>query len=286
MSLTQPNRPESTLDLRESGNPAPLHDARRQRYVTTITRLLWAVLLASMLSWSLFGGLVLDKRPQQIVEVVIIALGGLAGFAIAAYVRWWNVRIERAYSAHLEELSQHLRTLAYHDTLTGLYNRGYFYEQLSYEVERSQRYGHSVSVILLDLNNFKAVNDGCGHVAGDQLLSLVSQLINTQVRGTDVAARYGGDEFAVILPETGRQAAEATAEKLTRSIGAGGTWTTLAGEDLRLGVSCGVATCPDDGHTLRHLLQVADARLYEAKGRVADSERGPAPDAVAERVGA
>lgn len=286
MSQTQPIRPESVLTPRESGVPVLLHDARRQDNVTLITRLLWAAVLGLMLSWSLFGGRVLDERPQQVVEVVVIALGGLAGFAIAAYSRWWNVRVERTYSTHLEELSQRLRTLAYHDALTGLYNRGYFHEQLSYEVERAQRYGHPVSVILLDLDNFKAVNDGCGHIAGDQLLSLVGQLMGAQVRGTDVAARYGGDEFALILPETGREAAQATAEKLTKAIGAGGGWTTLAGQDLHLGVSCGVATCPDDGHTLRHLLQVADSRLYEAKRRTAAPQHSLPPDDVALQVGA
>ncbi|MCH7592664.1 MAG: GGDEF domain-containing protein [Planctomycetes bacterium] len=84
--------------------------------------------------------------------------------------------------------------MAYQDSLTDLYNHRYFYEQLSHEVERAQRYGRPVSVILLDLDNFKQVNDTYGHLMGDKLLALMGQVIKDQVRSADIAARYGGDE--------------------------------------------------------------------------------------------
>lgn len=265
MSQTQPIRPESILTPRESGAPLLLHDARRQDTVTLITRFLWAAVLGLMLSWSLFGGRILDERPQQVVEVVVIALGGLAGFAIAAYSRWWNVRVERAYSTHLEELSQRLRMLAYHDALTGLYNRGYFYEQLSHEVERAGRYGRPVSVILLDLDHFKEINDTYGHLMGDRLLALMGQIVRDQVRGADVAARYGGDEFGIILPDTPRAAAEATALKLENAIASGGADSAGLSGSVQLGASFGVACCPDEARSVSELLHAADARLYANK---------------------
>jgi len=269
-----------------NGDPTLPQQAARGRRATFVARLIGVLVIGSMLSWSLFGRHIASERPQQVVEVLVIAAGGLCAYIISAYSRRRNVELERAYSTHLEELTQRLRTLAYRDALTGLYNHRYFHEQLSHEIERAQRYGHPLSVVMLDLDNFKMVNDGCGHLIGDQILSLVGELIPRQLRGSDVAARYGGDEFAIILPETDHQAALAAAKKVTESIRAGGAWCIPAGHDLSLSVSSGVATWPDDARTLPQFLQVADRRLYAAKQRVAAPRGQIAPDLWAERPGA
>ena len=202
---------------------------------------------------------------QQIVEIAGILLTGAVGLGLASYVRRRNIQVERAYSAHLEELSKRLRSLAYRDSLTDLYNHRYFHEQLNHEVERANRYGRPVSVILMDLDHFKEVNDTYGHLMGDKVLTLIGQVINSQVRGADVAARYGGDEFAIILPDTPREAAEATARKLAKAIATGRTYAGSLSESVPLSISYGVACCPDEARGVSELKQLADDRLYAAK---------------------
>ena len=186
---------------------------------------------------------------------------------LGVHIRRRSIQIERAYSSHLEELSQRLRSLAYQDALTDLYNHRYFYEQLDHEVDRAHRYGRPVSIILLDLDHFKSVNDTYGHLMGDKLLALVGQIIKDQVRSSDIAARYGGDEFAIILPDTTRASAEATAQKLARAIATGRTSAPSLSENLPLSASYGVACCPDDARSVSELLQQADDHVYAAEAR-------------------
>lgn len=212
----------------------------------------------------LFDHLLMSHRTEMAVEMLALAVGVAYGLFVASYTRSHHLRLERAYSAHLEELSQRLRTMAYRDALTGLYNHRYFYEQLSHEIDRSQRYGQPLSVLLMDMNNFKQINDTYGHLVGDKFLSLVGQVIAAQIRSSDVAARYGGDEFVVILPNTPAAEARKTAEKLADAV-ANATAAGPGEERIRLGISVGTATCPEDSRSAGELLEIADARLYDVK---------------------
>src|SRR3990170_2383341 len=237
--------------------------------------LLWLILplVYGMVGWSLGCGYLVTSQLQQIIEVAGISLIGAFGLFLAIHTRTRNLQVERAYSTHLEELSQRLRSLAYQDSLTDLYNHRYFYEQLTHEVERALRYGRPVSVILLDLDRFKEVNDTYGHLMGDKLLALLGRVIRDQVRSADIAARYGGDEFAIILPDTPLAAAPATAQKLANAIATGRTNAGSLSETLPLSASCGVACCPDEARSVSELLQLADDRLYSAKGGNAGKTR-------------
>ncbi len=148
------------------------------------------------------------------------------------------------------------------DPLTGLSNHRHFWESLEIEAERSSRYERPFSVVMLDIDHFKNYNDSYGHLAGDGALEGIAQVIANGCRSSDVAGRYGGEEFAIILPETERAGARAFAEKIRASIerarfaDAGRTELTA---------SLGVATYPADGKTAAELLHAADTRLYRAK---------------------
>jgi len=261
----------SKLDTADSGSLT----SRREPKPGRLYHLLWVILpfVLAAIGWSLGGDHLVAARTQQIGEVAAIAAIGVIGVFLSFYTRHRNVQVERAYSAHLEGLSQRLRNLAYQDALTQLYNHRYFYEQLTHEVERAIRYGRPVSVILLDLNNFKEVNDTYGHLMGDKLLALVGKVLSEQVRSSDIAARYGGDEFAIILPDTSLEHAQATADKLARAIVAGRT-NGIKSEGVPVSASCGVACCPDEARTVVDLLNLADQRVYKTKG----ATQMPLPD--------
>ena len=145
------------------------------------------------------------------------------------------------------------------DPLTGLANHGQFWVLLEREVAHAARYGRALSVVMLDLDGFKRWNDRHGHVAGDGALVCAARVIAGGTRVSDTAGRYGGDEFALVLPETPRAGAIAVAEKVRAAIEA----ECPEGDPFTL--SGGVACAPEDGRTAAELVRVADARLYAAK---------------------
>lgn len=153
--------------------------------------------------------------------------------------------------------------LAHHDSLTGLLNRTRFTEQLSLNVTRLERYGTPFTVMFLDLDQFKGVNDSKGHMTGDQLLSEVAQRLQSMLRDVDIAARFGGDEFAILLPDIAdRESVDALAARLIAAM----REPFVIGDDMFLiGASIGIALAPEDGIRPDHLLRNADLALYRAK---------------------
>jgi diguanylate cyclase (GGDEF)-like protein len=149
---------------------------------------------------------------------------------------------------------------AFTDHLTGLANRRRFERQLAREVARSRRYSHPVCLLLLDLDDFKAVNDTHGHEAGDEALRALAKVIQSGTRGIDTGARIGGDELAVLLPETDFGHAQEVAERLQRAVRA----LTVPGVG-RLTASFGLAEFPASAADERELFAAADRALYEAK---------------------
>jgi diguanylate cyclase (GGDEF)-like protein/PAS domain S-box-containing protein len=153
--------------------------------------------------------------------------------------------------------------LAHHDSLTGLLNRTRFTEQLSINVARLDRYGTPFTVMFLDLDQFKGVNDSKGHMAGDWLLVEVAARMQTLLGEIDIAARFGGDEFAILLPDAGDR--EAVGQLAARLVSAMREPFIIEGDMFLIGASIGIAMAPSDGIRPDHLLRNADLALYRAK---------------------
>jgi diguanylate cyclase (GGDEF)-like protein/PAS domain S-box-containing protein len=166
-------------------------------------------------------------------------------------------------NALLYQKTQHL---AITDGLTGLYNRRHFYDLLEREVESVNRYGDHLSLIMLDIDAFKAYNDTHGHLAGDALLKELAHLLTRKIRKVDIAARYGGDEFVLFFPRTDKKRAAILAERIRTSV----EGHRLSGEEglsRTVTISLGMAVCPQDAAETEALVKAADEALLEAKKR-------------------
>jgi diguanylate cyclase (GGDEF)-like protein len=161
-------------------------------------------------------------------------------------------------------LLQQKEESAYKDELTGLYNRRYFNEEIPKEMERFRRFGHGFALLMLDLDHFKAFNDTHGHSAGDQALRDTAAVLGDSARLYDRVVRYGGEEFAVILPQSGDAEAFTVAERIRAAMQL--HHVRYAAQDLGgLTVSTGLASFPKDGLDVASLVQHADMALYKAK---------------------
>jgi diguanylate cyclase (GGDEF)-like protein len=159
----------------------------------------------------------------------------------------------------MEEVSRRART----DSLTGLANRRAFDEQLEHLLAQSDRFGHSVSLILADVDHFKNVNDNWGHEAGDTVLKSIAGTLVEGVRAVDVCARFGGEEIAILLPQTTLQGAVELADRLRRAVAA--KPIMAGGAEISVTISCGVASYPEGVLTKEALFAAADRAMYEAK---------------------
>jgi|GEM_PF-3463640 len=171
---------------------------------------------------------------------------------------------ELAYD--LKEANDELERLSYTDEVTQVYNHRYFYERLEKEVNRSERYNYPLSLLMLDVDNFKTYNDTFGHPAGDKVLRQIGEILNNNVRKHDVVARYGGDEFSIILIDTGQEKALSIAERIRESIA---HYKFEEEHQLKrsLTVSIGVAIYPENADSLNELVDKADRALYEVKSQ-------------------
>ncbi len=168
-------------------------------------------------------------------------------------------------TAELQEVLEEVTRLSRTDPLTGALNRRAFTEIASHTLQLAERHQRVVGFLMCDLDFFKKLNDGFGHQAGDIVLVATSKALLASVRGTDRVARFGGEEFVVMLTETTREAVLAVGERVCASIRALPCAELVPGKDTPQTVSVGIAIAPDHGHDLEELLRRADEALYEAK---------------------
>lgn len=188
------------------------------------------------------------RQPRHPVPRELSVIGHAARLASIAVERW-------------QQISE-LRRLATTDQLTGLRNRAYFMDSAEAELRRSERFGHPAAVLMADLDHFKRINDQHGHAAGDEALRLFARILGETTRTVDLVGRIGGEEFTILLPETGRDAALQVAERLRAAVEAASF--EFAGATIRFTVSLGVSVC-QGSDTLDRLLARADDALYVAK---------------------
>jgi diguanylate cyclase (GGDEF)-like protein len=191
----------------------------------------------------------------------------------AVEINTFATRLDAAYK-ELEVTNARLKETSFRDEVTGLYNRRFFSLRLEEEISRFRRFNHPVSVVLLDLDGFKSVNDEFGHAVGDETLREIAQILMKHSRGINVVSRYGGDEFVILLVETSKAGARLYADRIRQVVA---TFPFSHGKHVT--ASFGVASLPDDeAANSEDLFRAADEALYAAKraGKNQVAAAGPA----------
>jgi diguanylate cyclase (GGDEF)-like protein len=181
---------------------------------------------------------------------------------LRSFASFASIALERSsyYS-----LAGHLKELSITDPLTGLFNRRYFDERFFEEIQRSKRHSLSFSLAMIDIDDFKLFNDTEGHLAGDEILKNIANIAKDSLRIIDVIARFGGEEFAVIMPQTDKDEAFMVTERIRKSIVEylPRTWNVFPNDAIT--ISIGIASFPSDGNDRKSLIRNADKALYTAK---------------------
>jgi len=265
---------EATPAAQWDGTPG----ARAERVRLSVRYILVGVFVGLLAPATLLlYGLATRQAFDPIWSSVALAAGGVTIFATVGGMIGRRDEILLARNRELAMLSDQLRALSTIDALTGINNRRTFDERLEMELARTQRYGASCSLVMIDLDRFKLANDRHGHRAGDQILRHVARVLDAEKRSGDMIARYGGEELVAILPHTEAAAAYVWAERVRARIASERTrW-----RDTTLGItaSFGVASAPPHDQSPAALVDAADRALYEAKRRgrnVVVVAKGPA----------
>jgi diguanylate cyclase (GGDEF)-like protein len=177
------------------------------------------------------------------------------------------VAAEAAAAIHNARLYEQTQRLATTDPLTNLSNHRSFRDSLALEIARASRLGYALGLLMIDVDNFKRVNDTFGHPVGDEVLRSIAEVLRSNLRQTDVAARYGGEEFAIVLPGLGPRGVRAVGEKLRRAVGALQPLVSEASGPFQISVSVGGVSASHPELNAVDLVRVADSALYAAKRR-------------------
>ncbi len=191
-----------------------------------------------------------DLRDQEPIEFIIsfFLVCIISGFLV------WD----------LSRIMRMMAVAAFRDQLTGLYRRGVFFELGAHALRTAERHGSALALVVMDLDNFKAVNDRLGHGTGDEVLTGAAAAMVQSLRGSDILARFGGDEFVALLPGTGKQDARLVVNRLQHLVTLAPALAALP-QECRVTVSAGIADYPADGRSIEKLFEMADTALLQAK---------------------
>jgi diguanylate cyclase (GGDEF)-like protein len=200
----------------------------------------------------------------QLVNVEMSRFGEQEVFFLQSLCDYAAIAIENA------RWVERIQELTITDDCTGLYNARHLYKTLETEVYRSSRFGYEFSVLFIDLDHFKSVNDTHGHLIGSKLLAEIGYLVKAQLRLIDFAFRYGGDEFVVLLPQTGKDSALVVAKRLQDGFRAS-SFCRDEGLNLNVRASIGLATYPHDAREAHDVIRQADSMMYMVKNSTRDN---------------
>ena len=293
----------ANLELKSSSSPdsrgvslnpfLPIDEARSRDWsVSDSHKAFYASDLSRTTINSASGLLHLDRRVKSFVCLPLTSIEGFLGMLYIGFdmpnglnnenvTRLEQLASRASFPLQRVVLQQGYQHLAFSDAKTGLDNFRQFEQNLVSETNRAERYGHRLSVILLDIDHFKDFNDTYGHPAGDALLAQLAVVLRNSLRGADKPARFGGEEFVILCPETGKEEAQVIAERIRCNVAR--TAFALMQEGARKGgrgmnanitVSLGFATFPQDAKTAKDLVGKADTALYAAKSAGRNIVRG------------
>ena len=222
------------------------------------------MLLPATLVPVILGGLFIRSRWNLGHPHLVMALSVVSDIVLLVILIWLFALMIRRVEMERAVIQRQAET----DQLTGIYNRRHFETSLDQEIERARRYGSPLSLLMIDVDHFKLLNDRHGHLVGDRLLYQLTRECESCLRATDVFCRYGGDEFAIIAPETQGPAAMALARRMRQNIGAMG----LDGSFGTVAISIGIAVWEESFKTKDDIIAAADGALYQAKSAGRDRE--------------
>ena len=229
------------------------------------------VAVAAALAYGPAAGLTAAVLATLAFAGVLVVDPGLPGYgpedalrlSVGLVATWLLAFVAIAYASHQRRTVAQALTLSRTDPLTGLFNRSQLFVTLEQEVSRTRRSDRGFCVLMIDLDGLKAINDGVGHLRGDDVLRALGHVISTSIRTVDSAYRYGGDEFVVLLPETDIVGAFVVAEKIR--VGAEEVGLSISGAESLTSVSIGLVSHPEDGLGAEELMAAADRAMYQAK---------------------